>query len=72
VNLWLIGFFVVMAFAGRGKLSWIMGALSAGYLLLLPAYLLAAWFYNLVVRPKKYRSWEQTFICQRCAAVLQH
>lgn len=36
VVLWLMGIFIVMAFAGRGKLSWMMGALSMGYALLLP------------------------------------
>jgi hypothetical protein len=28
VVLWLLGFFILMAFDARGKLSWIMGALS--------------------------------------------
>ena len=64
--LWLIGFLIVMAFAGRGKLSWIMGALSVGYLLLLPAYLLAALLYNFLIRPKKYKDWNEELICQRC------
>lgn len=66
VVLWLIGFFIVMAFAGRGKLSWMMGALSVGYLLLLPAYLLAALLYNFFLRPKKFKDWNEEFICQRC------
>jgi hypothetical protein len=66
VVLWLIGFFIVMAFAGRGKLSWMMGALSVGYLLVLPAYLLAALLYNFFPRPAKYKAWNEEFICQRC------
>ena len=66
VGLWLVGFFIVMAFAGRGKLSWMMGVLSVGYLLLLPAYLLAALLYNFFVRPKKYKDWTEEFICQQC------
>ena len=56
VVLWLIGFFIVMAFAGRGKLSWTMGALSVGYPFILPAYLLAALLYNFFVRPKSTRT----------------
>jgi len=66
VILWLMGFFIVMAFAGRGKLSWVMGALSVGYLLILPAYFLAALLYNFFVRPKKYKGWNEEFICQQC------
>jgi hypothetical protein len=67
---WLLGFFILMAFDGRGKLSWLMGALSVAYVFLLPAYLLAALFYNFFVRPKKYRSWAEQFMCQRCGTVL--
>jgi len=66
VILWVMGFFIVIAFAGRGKLSWMMGALSVGYLLILPAYLLAALLYNFFVRPNKYKDWNEEFICQRC------
>jgi hypothetical protein len=64
--LWLLGFFILMSFAVRGKLSWMMGALSVGYLLLLPAYLLVALLYNFFLRPKKYRDWNEEFICQQC------
>jgi len=66
VILWVMGFFIVIAFAGRGKLSWMMGALSVGYLLILPAYLLAALLYNFFLRPKKYKDWTEEFICQQC------
>jgi hypothetical protein len=69
VVLWLVGFFVVMAFAWSGKLSWIMDALSIGYLLLLPAYLLATLLYNFLVRPKKYKGWNEQFMCQRCGSL---
>ena len=69
VILWLMGFFIVVAFAGRGKLSWMMGALSFGYLLALPAYLLIALFYNVLFRPKKQKRWEGRFMCQRCGAL---
>lgn len=64
--LWLLGFFILMSFAGREKLSWMMGALSVCYLLILPAYVLAALLYNFFFRPKKYRDWNEEFICQRC------
>jgi hypothetical protein len=70
VILWLVGFFVVMSLAGRGKLSWMMGFLCVAYILLLPAYLLGTTFYNLFVRPKKYRNWESTFLCLRCGALI--
>lgn len=64
--LWLPGFFIVMSFAVRSRLSWMMGALSIGYLQLLPTYLLAALFYNFFLRPRKYKDWNEEFICQRC------
>jgi hypothetical protein len=67
--LWLVGFFIVMAFAGRGKLSLLIGLISVAYDLALPAYLLAALFYNFVLRPKKYRAWENSFMCQRCGVI---
>jgi len=66
VVLWLLGFFVLMSFAVRVKLSWLMGALLVGYLLVLPTYLLAALLYNFFLRPKKYKDWNEEFICQRC------
>jgi hypothetical protein len=69
VVLWLMGFFIVMAFAGRGKLSLMMGVLAVGYLLLLPGYLLAALFYNFFLLPKKKRDWETRFMCQKCGFV---
>jgi uncharacterized membrane protein YfcA len=67
---WLLGFFIVVAFAGRGKLSWLIGALSTAYVLLLPTYLLASLAYNFLVRPKNYRKWEQKFLCLQCGAVV--
>jgi hypothetical protein len=50
---WLLGFFILVAFAGRGKLSWLIGVLSAAYALLLPTYLLASLFYNFFVEIKR-------------------
>src|SRR5882672_9223427 len=64
VIFWLIGLFVVMAFAGRGKLSWMMGFLSIGYVLLFPGYIVGALLYNFLVHPKKFRAWDQKFMCQ--------
>lgn len=64
--LWILGFFVVMAFAGRGRLSTLMAIVSMVYLFLLPAYLLGALFSNLFLRAKKLRTWERKFMCQRC------
>jgi hypothetical protein len=69
VILWLVGFFPLMAFVSRGKLSPLAGLLSVTYLLALPVYLLAAMFYNFVFRPKKYRAWENDFMCQRCGVI---
>jgi hypothetical protein len=66
---WLVGFFILMAFDGRGKLSWLMGALSVGYVFLLPAYLVGSLFYNFFVRPRKYQNWKQKFMCQQCGAL---
>lgn len=68
--LWLIGFFILMSFDARGKLSWAMAILSVAYVLLLPAYWLGSVLYNLFVRPKKVRYWEQQFMCQRCGAIV--
>jgi hypothetical protein len=65
---WVIGLFIVMAFAGREKLSWARGALAVSHLLALPTYLLAALVHNFFVRPKKYKDWNEEFICQRCGA----
>lgn len=68
--LWLIGFFILLAFDGRGKLSWLVGVLSVGYFSLLPGYLVVSSFYNFFVCPTQYRNWEQTFVCQRCGPIL--
>ena len=68
---WLIGFFVVMAFAGRGKLSWMIGFLSIGYVLLFPGYIVGALLYNFFVYPKKFRAWNEEFMCQRCGATIK-
>jgi hypothetical protein len=46
-----------------------MGALSMGYALLLPVYLLVALFYNFFLRTKKKRDWEARFMCQKCGFV---
>jgi hypothetical protein len=69
IILWLVGFFILMAFVGRGKLSWWMAMVSLGYVLLLPAYLLAALFYNFFLRPRKYRMWERKLMCQKCGFI---
>jgi hypothetical protein len=66
--LWLVGFFPLMAFVGQGKLSFVMGLVSVAYVLLLPALVVSAFVYNLFVYPKKYRAWDNTFMCQRCGA----
>ena len=68
--LWLVGFFPLMAFVGRRKLSFAMGLVSAAYVLLLPALVVLAFSYNSFVYPEKYRTWEGTFMCQRCAALI--
>jgi hypothetical protein len=70
-TLWLVGFFPIMAFVSRGKLSVLTGLVSVGYTFLLPAYLLGALFYNFVPCPKKYRKWHATFMYQRCGALIE-
>lgn len=70
IVLWLLGFFPFMAFVGRGKLSWTMGLVATLYILLLPALPIAAFAYNLVVYPRKYKRWETTFICRRCGLLI--
>ena len=70
IILWLLGFFVLMAIVTRGKLAWAMGLISVAYIILLPAYLLAALFCNFVLHPRKYRLWEDKFMCQKCGLVL--
>jgi len=44
VILWLVIFFPLMAFVGRG--STLIAIIAVGYIALLPSYLLAALFYN--------------------------
>jgi hypothetical protein len=68
--LWLAGFFIVMAFAGRGKLSWATAVFMATYLLLLPTYLIVTLLYNFLVHPERYRRWERKFLCLRCGAIV--
>jgi hypothetical protein len=63
--------FVVMAFAGRRKLSWMMGSLSVVYVLLLPEYIVGALLCSFLVHAKKFRAWDQKFICQRCGATIR-
>ena len=67
--LWLVGFFVAMAFVGQGRLSFGMGFLAVVYILSLPAYLLGAVCYNLAIQPKKSKHWNRKFMCQRCGAI---
>lgn len=67
--LWLLGFFVVMAFDGRGKLSEAMGLFSVAYLCLLPAILAGLLAYNFFVYARKHRDWKSKFMCQHCGAV---
>ena len=69
--LWLVGFFPLMAFVGRGKLSWPVGLLAMAYLVLLPALPIGAFVYNFFVYPKKHRRWEGTFMCQRCGLLIE-
>lgn len=69
--LWLIGFFILMSFDAQGKLSWAMAVLSVAYVLLLPTYLLGSLIYNLFIRPKNFKQWQQKFICQQCGAIVE-
>ena len=71
IILWLIGFFILMSFDAREKLSWEMAALSLAYLLALPAYLLGSLCYNFAVRPRKLKNWERKFMCQCCGAIIE-
>jgi len=71
IVLWLIGFFILMSFDAQGKLSWVMAVLSVAYVLLLPAYLLGSLIYNLFIRPKKFKQWQQKFMCQHCGAIVE-
>jgi hypothetical protein len=69
VILWLLCFFIVMAFAGRGKLSALLAIVSAvGYVFLLPALLIGTFIYNFVVYQKTYRNWDLRFLCQCCGS----
>jgi hypothetical protein len=69
--LWFLGFFILVAFDGRGKLSWLMGMISAVYILAIPVYFLVVLFYDLFVRPKKHKDWERKFTCQHCGALIE-
>jgi len=69
--LWLLGFFILLAFDGRGKLSWLMGVISAVYILAIPVYFLVALFHNLLVRPTKHKDWARKSMCQRCGALIE-
>lgn len=71
IVLWLIGFFILMSFDTQGKLSWAMAILSVAYVFLLPVYLLGSLIYNFFVRPKKFKQWQQKFMCQRCGAIVE-
>ena len=70
VILWFVGLFVVMAFVGGGRASWMVGFLAAAYVLSLPAYFLVAVSYCFFVRPKKHRRWDGMFMCGRCGALV--
>jgi hypothetical protein len=71
IILWLIGFFLLVALDGRGRLSWLVGMLSVAYVLALPVYLLGALFYNIFLRPRKLEVWEHKFMCQKCGAIIR-
>lgn len=68
--LWLLGFFVVMAFVSRGKLTTPMTIAAVAYMFLLPALLIGTLAYNLFIYPKKQKTWEGQFLCQRCGTVV--
>jgi hypothetical protein len=70
VGLWLLGLFIVMAFAGRGRISMTVAVFDLAYILLLPALLVTALKYNLFVRPGKIRACEGKFMCQRYGMTL--
>jgi hypothetical protein len=69
--LWLMGFFVVMAFAGRGKLSTPMALFSVAYVLTLPTLLIGTFVYNFFVRPRKLRHWQHQSTYQSCGAITE-
>ena len=71
IVLWLMGFFILMSFDARDKLSWAMAVMSVLYVFLLPVYLLGSIFYNLALRPKKFREWQRKFMCQRCGTIAE-
>jgi hypothetical protein len=71
IVLWLIAFFPLMAFVGRGKLSWATGLITTLYVFLLPAIPVGAFAYNLSVYPRKYAGWDSTLACRRCGARFQ-
>ena len=71
IVLWLFGFFIMMSFDAQGKLSWAMAVLSVAFVLFLPVYLLASLIYNLFIRPKKFKQWQQKFVCQQCGAIVE-
>jgi hypothetical protein len=69
--LWLIGFCLLMALDGRGKISTAMAMFSSAYVFLLPALLIGILVYNFFVYPKKRKNWERKFLCQRCGALAE-
>lgn len=71
VILWLVGFFIVMAFAGPGRISTGMAVCYLSYILLLPGMLIATLAYNLIVYPAKYRRWKSKFMCQDCGTIVE-
>jgi hypothetical protein len=69
--LWLIGFCLLMALDGRGKISTAMAMFSSAYVFLLPALLIGTLVYNFFVYPKRRKNWEGKFLCQRCGALAE-
>src|SRR5260370_10319238 len=49
--LWLIGFFIVIASAGRRRISTTMALFSVSYVLLLPGLVIGMFVYHLAVSP---------------------
>jgi hypothetical protein len=70
IGLWLLGFFTIMTFANRGRISEAVAVLDLACILLLPTYLVAALAYNFFVRPARVKVWQSKFMCQRCGAIV--
>ena len=68
ILLWFLGYFPVLSLIVNKIHSPAKGILALGYFALLPTCILAALFYNILVRPRKVRGWEHKFICFSCGA----